>query len=95
MIFKDFHECKMVFLEWRKEFKYKYWKKIKMAIIHADESTVEDRKKCWLVQNAILNALWENDEATSVGYTQWIKNKRRETLDMIEYYRKNPDKEEE
>ncbi len=95
MIFKDFHECKMVVLEWRNLFKYKYWKKIKMAIIHAEDSPVDDKKKMWLVQNALLDALWTNDEATTIGYREWIIDKRRETLDMIEYYKNNPEKEEE
>ena len=91
MIFKNFRECRLVVLEWENYFKKNEWKRIYLALIHADDSPIEDQKKCWLVQNAIVNALWDNEDAQSIGYKKWIKKKKEETLDMIQYYRENPE----
>ena len=93
MLFKDFRECKMVVLEWDNIFKNKDWNRIKMAIYHADESPIDDKQKCWLVQNALLDALWENDEATLLGYSEWIVKEKQKTLDMLDYYKNNPEEE--
>ena len=93
MIFKDFHECKMVVLEWENIFNNNDWNKIKIAIIHAEESPIDDTGKCWLVQNALLDALWDNDDATNIGYSQWIRKQKNITLDMLQYYIKNPEEE--
>lgn len=91
MIFKNFRECRLVVLEWEKYFKENEWKKIYLAICHADISPIDDQKKCWLVQNAIINSLWDNEYAQSIGYKEWIIKQREDTLDMIDYYRENPE----
>ena len=83
----------MVVLEWENKFENKDWNRIKMALIHADESPIEDKQQCWMVQNALLDALWDNDDATNMGYVNWIKQEKDKTLEMIEYYIENPEEE--
>jgi len=89
-VFKDYGETKMVVLEWQELFEAAKWDNIIMTIDLLDNCVwrSDDRKVREMV-HVISDGLWGNKEAETMGFKRWIIYKRKETIDMIEYYKVN------
>jgi len=91
MIFNDFHECKRIVLEWEQYFEPEHWVNIMNTLYKAETLHYSDENRIFMVVSEITEALWHIDEAITMGYTQWLKAKKKETENMLEYYNNNGD----
>ena len=89
MIFKDFYECKKIVLEWEKYFEPEHWVNIMNTIYKAETLHYSDKNRIFMVVSEITEALWHIDEAITMGYRPWMIAKKKETENMLEYYKNN------
>lgn len=91
-VFKDYGETKKVVLEWKELFESTKWDNILMTIDLLDNCgwRSDDRRVREMV-HVISDGLWGNKEAETMGFKKWIVHKRKETINMIEYYKVNDD----
>ena len=89
-VFTSYSETKEVVLEWEEHFSKKKWVNILKTIdlLNSCAWRSDDRKIREMV-HVISDGLWGNSEAEIMGFKKWIVYKRKETIDMIEYYKVN------
>lgn len=87
-LFKNYEECEAIIILMSKDFSDKVLKYIVMAI-NVSHSLLDENEKIWRLSQTVLSHLWDNDEALSIGFHKYFKNKVNENKNLLRYHKEN------
>lgn len=87
-LFKNYEECETIIILMSKDLSDKVLKYIVMAM-NVSHSLLDENEKIWRLSQSMLSHLWDNDEAVSMGFHKYFKNKVSDNKKLLSYHKEN------